>query len=292
MSLILEALRKSEAERRRGQVPNLHAELPPAARPARPAHSAWPWLALAVVMVVAMAWLAWGIWSPPSPAATSAEVVGPSPSPTDASAAGSPAGVDVGRNSAGAKPEEAAAPAALGPPPLAHAPPLPNPAAKPPSAERVFTPMSVQGSNTGALPVRRVDAVDAVAAVATVATALPPATPLPRQPVPVPATASAPIPAAPAAVPVPVPVPTRPPSTVATVAPLRLANLSAAERLELPPLKMSMHMWGPTPGERFAIIDGARVNEGDRLGDAVVEEITSRAVVLAWRGRRLQIPLR
>ena len=35
MSLILEALRKSEAERRRGQVPGLHAELPPAARPTR-----------------------------------------------------------------------------------------------------------------------------------------------------------------------------------------------------------------------------------------------------------------
>jgi len=283
MSLILEALRKSEAERRRGQVPDLHAELPPAARPARPARSAWPWLAVAVVAVVAMAWMARAIWLQPSPAATSAEMVGRSPSP-DATAAGFPAGAGVGSSSsAGAKPVLAP----LDQPTLANTPPLPSLEAKPPTAERGSTPVSVPSAGTGALPVRRVDAV-----ATTVATALPAATvlPLPRQPAPVPASASAPTPTVPAAV--PVPVPTQAPSAIASAAPLRLSDLSAAERLELPALKMSMHMWGPTPAERFAIIDGARVNEGDRLGDAVVEEITARAVVLAWRGRRLQIPLR
>jgi len=73
---------------------------------------------------------------------------------------------------------------------------------------------------------------------------------------------------------------------------MRLSDLSTAERLELPPLKISMHLWDAAPARRFAIIDGARVNEGDRLGDAVVEEITANAVVLAWRGQRLRIPLR
>ena len=42
MSLILEALRKSEAERRRGETPSLHGELPPRLR-VRGTRSAWTW---------------------------------------------------------------------------------------------------------------------------------------------------------------------------------------------------------------------------------------------------------
>lgn len=57
MSLILEALRKSEAERRRGLPPDLHAELPPPpARRAR-AHRAWWWLGGLLVLASAT-WLA------------------------------------------------------------------------------------------------------------------------------------------------------------------------------------------------------------------------------------------
>ena len=59
MSLILEALRKSEAERRRGRMPDLHAELPPA--PVRLADATpWRWrsaLAAAALLGLA-AWLA------------------------------------------------------------------------------------------------------------------------------------------------------------------------------------------------------------------------------------------
>ena len=59
MSLILEALRKSEAERRRGHMPDLHAELPPA--PARAATATpWHWrIAVAAAALLALAaWLA------------------------------------------------------------------------------------------------------------------------------------------------------------------------------------------------------------------------------------------
>jgi hypothetical protein len=66
--------------------------------------------------------------------------------------------------------------------------------------------------------------------------------------------------------------------------PLRLADLSSEERQQLPALKVSMHMWAPAAGDRFAIIDGTRVNEGDRLGDATVESIQNDGVMLAWRG--------
>ena len=44
MSLILEALRKSEAQRRRAQAPDLRAELPPAPLQRRVAIPAWAWL--------------------------------------------------------------------------------------------------------------------------------------------------------------------------------------------------------------------------------------------------------
>ena len=72
---------------------------------------------------------------------------------------------------------------------------------------------------------------------------------------------------------------------------MRLSDLTATERRALPPLQVSMHMWAPTSARRFAIIDGARVNEGDRLGDAVVDQITRDGVVLAWHGRRVHIPI-
>lgn len=86
MSLILEALRKSEAERRRGQVPDVAAELPPA----RMAHArrtpAWLWPALAVGALALVAALWWSLRdaappappaTPPQPAATQAETASP-----------------------------------------------------------------------------------------------------------------------------------------------------------------------------------------------------------------------
>lgn len=59
MSLILEALRKSEAERHRGQAPGLHAELPPPAAIASPRWKTPLWTigaAAAAVAVVAILW--------------------------------------------------------------------------------------------------------------------------------------------------------------------------------------------------------------------------------------------
>lgn len=63
MSLILEALRKSEAERRRGLPPDLHAELPPT--PARRAR-AMPAAAWAMAAVASVALLAWWFMRTPA----------------------------------------------------------------------------------------------------------------------------------------------------------------------------------------------------------------------------------
>jgi general secretion pathway protein B len=56
MSLILEALRKSEAERRRGEMPDLRAELPPPVGTRRAGlRKTLPWIALALAAGIALA---------------------------------------------------------------------------------------------------------------------------------------------------------------------------------------------------------------------------------------------
>ena len=291
MSLILEALRKSEAERRRGQVPGLHAERAPASPPARATRPAWPWLALAIMAVLALAWLARGAWSPPPAIDVAAGVAG---QPASAAAAVVEPGARGMHDAGAGDPDDDAprssdaAPAALNPASLAGTPPSPRVADNSsPAAGDAPAPAPAPNSapasprvTPAAMPIRLADADASATATAVTPRLTPggePAMRIARAPAPVPAPARAPTSTSAAATP---------------GAPLRLSDLSTAERLELPPLKMSMHMWDPAPARRFAIIDGARVNEGDRLGDAVVDEITTGAVLLAWRGQRLQIPLR
>jgi general secretion pathway protein B len=80
-------------------------------------------------------------------------------------------------------------------------------------------------------------------------------------------------------------------STMENAYPLRLADLSSEERRQLPTLKMSMHLWDAESSKRFVILDGERMGEGDRIGDAVIEEITRDGVLLAWQGRSLKLPI-
>jgi general secretion pathway protein B len=55
MSLILDALRKSEAERRRGQAPSLYAQTPAPSSPLRPAWMPWLPVAGGIVLLVGVA---------------------------------------------------------------------------------------------------------------------------------------------------------------------------------------------------------------------------------------------
>ena len=71
-----------------------------------------------------------------------------------------------------------------------------------------------------------------------------------------------------------------------------LADLDPEARRQLPPLKLSMHLWNETPSQRFVIVDGQRLKEGDVLGEIVVERIARDGAVLVWRGNRLKIELR
>lgn len=267
MSLILEALRKSEAERRRGQAPDLHNELPPTARLARSRRPAWPWL-LAVAIIAAVAALAttWLARGPRAPTPTTVETAADDRAPFQ----GVP-GESV--------PEQLSEPLRTSPPaPSTAAPAEPATPSSPVAptiapTEPASTPGRQPEPEPHAPPVRDIDGSRAAA----IATPPPPtATPVPASP---PATTA---------------TPATPQATATAVdkrAPVRLADLPAAERRALPPLEISMHMWAPTAAGRFVIIDGTRFNEGDRLGDAVVDEITRDGVVLAWHGRRVAVPI-
>ncbi len=68
MSLILEALRKSEAERRRGSTPDVAMELPPTVLPRTRSNPAWlvPVVLFAVVAVLVAWWWSQGHVDPPA----------------------------------------------------------------------------------------------------------------------------------------------------------------------------------------------------------------------------------
>lgn len=228
MSLILEALRKSEAERRRAQAPDLRAELPPAPAQPRVAIPAWAWLLPASAVLLAAAWLM-----------RTPDRANP---PTVATDAGT----------------------------TTHRDTMPTP--RLPAVPRLSPPTVVAPKP---------------AAVAQASDAVQTPSPAVVQPAVVAAPKPIPMPLEPAAPPV-----VTPPTASSDHDILQLSDLSATERKSLPPLKVSMHLWDADPARRFVIVDGNRLVEGDRIGDAVVTTITADGVLLDWNGRRLRLPIR
>lgn len=219
MSLILDALRKSEAERKRGQAPGLFSPmpLPPSRRRRAPV---WPMVAGAIGLIL-LAAITIRYW------------------PGDAT-----------------REESSAAPAV-------EPPPMPAPVAAPSTKASAPAPAPAQ-----------------------VAPAVPPpstSAPLAAQPSPAPVVAA------------PLPVPTLPAPAPATPEPANdplpgLALLPPDQRANLPPLKLSMHVWSEQPARRIAIIDGQRVSEGSSLSGAIVAEIRRDGVALDINGQRYLLP--
>ncbi|KFN49850.1 general secretion pathway protein GspB [Arenimonas composti] len=126
MSLILEALRRSEAERQRGKAPGLFVEQAPPVRPPTRRWPAWVWLPSALVLLLAAGW-GWREWSRSGDRGATAATTGTAPATAAASEAAT-----VGP---AAMPTTAPVPAASaipGPPAAAPAP-LPAPVPAPPA---------------------------------------------------------------------------------------------------------------------------------------------------------------
>jgi general secretion pathway protein B len=274
MSLILDALRKSEAERRRGQSPNLHGASILAPAPRREGVRQWPILAGGLLVLLAIAVL---LWPRAQPEVTSADVTSADVASADATSADVRPTAGDGQRDAVARGDAAAAGAAI---------PLPAPS-------RPVAPGRPSARDARGVP---------RAAPLAPATVPPARAPLhPSMPASVPTHTS--VAPTSAAVPTPGAQPSRaPPIAIAPSAPASptptasgddlpsLAALAPAERAALPPLKLSVHVWNSDPKQRFAIVDGQRIVEGATIGGAVVDAIRRDGVVLEVNGRRVLLP--
>ncbi|GMV47254.1 MAG: hypothetical protein AMXMBFR66_26520 [Pseudomonadota bacterium] len=255
MSYILEALRRAERERERGQVPGLHDQtLPPIAersrRPRLPLVAGVGLVAAAgAAALLALGWrlgaeapstrgsAAWTAMVPAASAASSpARAADISPAPPAAPSSASGAGP--------AAPALAAAASAVPAGPLA----------------------AVRGRREAP---RRHSSAAPVAAVASGA-ARPTASSVLASSAQAASAAAAP--------------------SAARAVPL--AELSPAERAELPPLAIGGAVYSESAASRFVLVNGQVVHEGEAAAPGVtLERIGPRSAVLRWRERRIELPL-
>jgi general secretion pathway protein B len=294
MSLILEALKKSEQQRRLGETPTLGSP----ALASRRRRSVLPVLVALVAIAIGVGW--WLLRTP------------------GASMSGTP----LAQNEVA--PKSATAPVASGqsaPPPIRHAD---QPASKPANGAaadaRLHAVAPANPAATGkhgpavdvrtAPPRATLPASDRPGSVAQ----LPPALPGVAGPNPAPArstpkkNAAASVPAVPAAAkPDRISAPNAgdavatTPARQATQAQTRPAparpalpsvwELSYATRKDLPDLTPTMHVYADDPHQRFVVVKGDRHVEGDDLGDGVtLREIRPDGMVLEFKGQRFVYP--
>lgn len=253
MSYILDALKKSEQQRRRGEVPRLQNELPP---PSPRKRRLWP-VVLVVLALLGGGLAAWWFLGrddqvpraqnssqgKPAAAVTRQRVPVPEPKAVTGNA-----------------PEVAIRPTAP-----ARTPQVPT---SPPPAEAPVTPAPAN-------PVA------------------PPVTAAPRAAQPVPPAASAaapakrgqPTPAVAATAAASEPQPLR-------RIPLR-SELPAGVRSGLPELDLQLHYYTADENRRLVRLNGINLRQGDALGDGLtVAEIRPDGVVLDYRGTRFVLPVK
>ena len=164
MSLILDALRKSEAERRRGQAPDLFAATLPALGTSRPRRS----LGIALAGLAAIALAAVLFWprqgEPPAPGIDRPQQAGveagPAPTAPQAAASGLPAALATPPSAPQAPTEAAAAPAT---PPSAPVTALAPAAASNPPLAQPAAPLASPASEPATVPAPTEDAIPPIA---------------------------------------------------------------------------------------------------------------------------------
>lgn len=264
MSLILEALRKSEAERRLGRAPDLLAAMPVLHAPAP--RSRWPMRIAGICVVIAAIAMGWW-WMRAMPNAQQESASAPSLR----SASHRDTGIGTTRDAANNAPHASIAMRKSQPPvitlPVTSAPHPIAPITAAPAHQSVVAapkpatmPAPIQASRDAAPPKLAVE-------------------------VPVPAQSNI---AITSATPTPAPA-TAPPADEPAL--LSLAELSASERIGLPTLKVSMYVYAEDPAQRFMIVDGQHVGEGARLADGVtLVRIRRDGAEIDAHGRRLLLP--
>lgn len=265
MSLILEALKKSERQRQIGTAPTLAT--PPMSR--RRNRSTLPWLVLAIAIAVVAGW-----W-------LSREDNSDSVAPADVQDAGT-----------------ASAPVAA----TAKTPEVPMTTVAPPPAVNI-EPTAPAPATAVSTEKRLAEAAVAVAAAApptakpsisTPPAAAPSVTPPPAVVVvePTAPQAAKAVPPAPVAT-----APATPPPATAAASPSATASLPKLwelpyeKRKDIPALVMSLQVYAADAAQRFAIINDERHVEGDDLGDGLLlKEITPDGLIVEYRGERFLFP--
>lgn len=298
MSLILDALRKSEAERKRGEVPGLHS-----GRPARH-RSSRHWLpaaagALALVTAAGAGW--WWLGRPHRSESVSDAAGLPEPAPQPLAVAGTAALV-----------EKPSPQGSLDPSPLPERESQPVSAA---TADLLPTSMgsasgAVQGASMsagGEWPTPELAPPATAGAQPMAAEPVAPAASMPPSPVAEPN----PVPGEPiAAAPTPPPPPfgqrvsglestpsaTLLPPSGEPPAPLpalpTIHELDYPVRRELPKMLINMHVWHADPERRFVLVNGKRhVVGGEAIdGKVLVLEIRPDGLVCEFNGQRFLLP--
>ena len=316
MSLILEALKKSETRRRLGEAPDIGT--PFTVKPRR--RSPWPLIVILIAAAAGVGW--WYVHAPPQPKDANTIVALTSP----------PAPPSTGKNPANAS--QAATPGTkAGPAPAARDPAsvqaqlrtdatIAGPTTKPPGraeggmaattapvgTQELRTPRPVnQHLPLTAAPAPALATAGSNAPVAPGSAAQQPASRAPLPPVlaaSAPATALAePANHAGAAVPVPVPQPNVAPAPPVGAPPKPAEPVAAATavpqyyelaygvRKDIPQFNLSMHVFAADPAARFIVVDGERKAEGDTVKEGLVlREVRIDGVVLEYRGQRFFYP--
>ena len=277
MSLILEALKKSEQQRRLGEAPTFGTPAPIARR----RRTLLPLFALVIVAALGLGW--WLRRAPP--AANDA-----TPSPPAAPVATATPPVDATRQT----------PAKSNPKP-AVAKPATKPATQPPVAPPVLPmPTTDRPGSVGPLPAMPIATAPVAApgeAVASGAGTPHPAGPAvagpaaPTTAVPKPSGGAPPAkPADGATVPESKPIAPKRPAPAAPVLPT-VWDLPYSTRKDIPELALTMHVYSDEAADRFVVLEGERHVEGDDLGDGVMlREITPDGMVLEFKGQRFVYP--
>lgn len=308
MSLILEALKKSEQQRRLGEAPNLGTPIVLARR----RRNLLPVLAAAIAVALGAGWyllrdkpgstpdeVAVSRAAQTPPATDGAARPAPSPRPAARPAAPKPIAVATPPPRApsarkGTAVEEGAAPV-IAPPVLPVTPPAhdrPGSVTPPPVASPAAPQVASAAKAAGAgKPHDRPEPSG-------------PASPLDRGMAPTAATGAGqphdrPPPAGPAS-PLEQVSKTAAPPAVATASPPPAVRKPAlpsvwelpySTRKDLPEIDLTMHVYSSTPADRFVVVKGERHVEGDQIADGVtLKEITADGMILAFKGQDFTFP--
>jgi general secretion pathway protein B len=286
MSYILEALRKADAERERGAVPDLNSQLLPDAPPGDETQERraprWLWTVLIAALVLGGVWA--GSWLRGQAAPEVAVAPAPPPSMPAAAAPAPPVPVMAPVAAADAVAAAPAAPASIAAPAAAPVEP-PAQANAPPTALAPST-APAETARAGSAPTLAQAAQKASLAPGS---ALPKAKPVPQSGPPEQArvanAAKAPTGSEEKAL----------PKADAQPPPPRLPRLNELPdelRQQMPALAVGGSVYSPQPEKRMIILNGQVFLEGAVLAPELkLEQIRPRSAVLSIRGQQFELPL-